>query len=109
MMRELLREHLEAFFAWRFCGETAGCSGHLCYGPGDGRIFQDNGVGCVPGAAGGGVIVGDGPLCGTGEGFGDVLVVQTEGVGNIAVENDLEISAAVDKEMRDEAIGVAQF
>ena len=46
---------------------------------------------------------------GPGEGFGDVLVVETEGVGDIAVEDDLEIAAAVDEKMRDEAIGVAQF
>ena len=38
-----------------------------------------------------------------------MLVVETQGVGNIAVEHDLEIAAAVDEEMRDQAIGVAQF
>jgi len=105
----LVEEAEEAALFGFFREQAGGVLRHFTDGAGDGRVDLDHGCGGFSGSAGGGIVVGNLPLRGAGENFGDFVVVEEQTAGLVAVEDDLQVLIAGEEEFGDHAIGVAQL
>src|SRR5271157_1190850 len=102
-------EDAEAFFLFRAFGQAAGFSGHLPDGDRNGRVFEREGSGGVPGSSGRGKIVGNPPLGRPGERLSNMRFIEQKSARRIPVEDDLEVAVTGSEEPGDEAICVSQF